>query len=370
MKDNLNIEELFKDKFSSFEGDVSPDMWANIQQGMAAGTSTAAASVGMSLLMKTILISGGIVAATFGGVYLFSDNDVVEPAIDSNIVVEDNSNLLPDNETTLNTDIVQIEDTNPVSEHDSEVTDPLQEENVVGGNTHDNDQSGDNNEGVDVADNSTDTNTTDDTNSTESGDQQTGDETLTDNGHSADVVDNSGDNKEEIQDAPYGKISFKAGDEYAPSTYTFYANAENYSAVSWEFEDGTILEGTDVEYTFEKPGSYVVRMIVLGNGKVHEAVEIVIETKSNIGNAVNIFTPDGDGFNDLFFIDMVGIETFAIFIMDKNEAVVFESSDPEFKWDGTNKGGGELEKGEYTYIIYAKGFDGKEFGDRRSLRIE
>ena len=50
MKDNLNIEELFQDKFSSFEGSVSPDAWANIQQGMnAAGVAGTTAATGNEL---------------------------------------------------------------------------------------------------------------------------------------------------------------------------------------------------------------------------------------------------------------------------------------------------------------------------------
>ena len=67
MKDNLNIEQLFRDKFSSFEGEVSPNAWANIQQGLSTG---AVVKTGLSTALKTALISGGIVAASVVGLFL------------------------------------------------------------------------------------------------------------------------------------------------------------------------------------------------------------------------------------------------------------------------------------------------------------
>ena len=103
MKENINIEELFKEQFSSFEGNVSPDAWANIQQGMNAagiGGGAVAAKTGMSVLLKTVLISGGIVAATVAGVYLLSEND--KPENTNNPIVAVNNTFKIWNRNCLN----------------------------------------------------------------------------------------------------------------------------------------------------------------------------------------------------------------------------------------------------------------------------
>ena len=55
----------------------------------------------------------------------------------------------------------------------------------------------------------------------------------------------------------------------------------------------------------------------------------------------NIFTPNGDGNNDyyqLFHDTFSSYSNFSIEIKSKLGKKVFESNDPNFKWDGTNNG--------------------------------
>ena len=39
MKGNINIDELFKQKFDNFQPEVDPSVWANVQAGIGAGTA-------------------------------------------------------------------------------------------------------------------------------------------------------------------------------------------------------------------------------------------------------------------------------------------------------------------------------------------
>ena len=39
MKDNFNIDELFKQKFDNFQPDVDPGVWTNIQAGIGVGAT-------------------------------------------------------------------------------------------------------------------------------------------------------------------------------------------------------------------------------------------------------------------------------------------------------------------------------------------
>jgi len=50
----------------------------------------------------------------------------------------------------------------------------------------------------------------------------------------------------------------------------------------------------------------------------------------------NTITPNGDGKNDCYDVDIRGYRSFNIVIMDKAKRVVFSSTNPSIKWDGTN----------------------------------
>jgi gliding motility-associated-like protein len=69
----------------------------------------------------------------------------------------------------------------------------------------------------------------------------------------------------------------------------------------------------------------------------------------------NVFTPNGDGNNDYFQIYGPGANNnympfFSIKIFDRIGELVYESSDPTFRWDGTYKGK-LLLPGVYVYEI-------------------
>lgn len=67
----------------------------------------------------------------------------------------------------------------------------------------------------------------------------------------------------------------------------------------------------------------------------------------------NVFTPNGDEANDLFFITSNGLTEYNLTIVNRWGNTVFESEDPNEGWDGTS--GGELcADGTYFYILKAK----------------
>ena len=66
----------------------------------------------------------------------------------------------------------------------------------------------------------------------------------------------------------------------------------------------------------------------------------------------NTFTPNGDGFNDVFFGKGMGIVTYEIFIFDRWGAQVFQGNSIDAVWDGKSKGGVEFAKQDvYTWQV-------------------
>lgn len=66
----------------------------------------------------------------------------------------------------------------------------------------------------------------------------------------------------------------------------------------------------------------------------------------------NVFTPNGDGQNDLFtpFLPYLFIDRIDIKIFNRWGDLVFESQDPFIGWDGTNLQGEELAESVYYYV--------------------
>ncbi len=67
----------------------------------------------------------------------------------------------------------------------------------------------------------------------------------------------------------------------------------------------------------------------------------------------NVFTPNNDGENDLYFVTSTGLEDYNLLILNRWGNVVFETSDPEEGWDGTINGN-PCSEGVYFYKLTAK----------------
>jgi gliding motility-associated-like protein len=66
----------------------------------------------------------------------------------------------------------------------------------------------------------------------------------------------------------------------------------------------------------------------------------------------NVFTPNGDGVNDVFKIDISGFKKYSLVIWNRWGNNVFESDNPDKMWNGkTNNDGGENPAGTYYYLF-------------------
>ena len=65
----------------------------------------------------------------------------------------------------------------------------------------------------------------------------------------------------------------------------------------------------------------------------------------------NIISPNGDGFNDEFYVRFTGINTVSsIRIFNRWGEMVFETIDPNGRWDGTFRGQ-SCNPGVYAYYV-------------------
>ena len=84
----------------------------------------------------------------------------------------------------------------------------------------------------------------------------------------------------------------------------------------------------------------------------------------------NIFTPNNDGANDFFEINISEKQDFQIVVINHMNKVVFQSNSVDFRWDGMLPSGEPAPSGNYVYFISAKTMSGKDFVKSSKLRIQ
>ena len=90
--------------------------------------------------------------------------------------------------------------------------------------------------------------------------------------------------------------------------------------------------------------------------------ELITPKAEAVKRYVNVFTPNGDGRNDYFFLESEGLTDFSVVVFDPTGEIVFQSKDPDFKWDGRDIRSGEIvASGTYMYMVSAYDSEGNPY---------
>ncbi len=136
-------------------------------------------------------------------------------------------------------------------------------------------------------------------------------------------------------------------------SYNIYY-AENAASPYQIIETITVPSDTTYTHTigFTVAGCYVVTAIDSVGNESDYSNAVCIDN-CPVYTLPNVFTPNGDGANDLYipfpyrFIDRIDLRIF-----NRHGQLVHETSDPDINWDGTNLNGKALAEGVYYYHCY------------------
>ncbi|TSJ46353.1 gliding motility-associated C-terminal domain-containing protein [Fluviicola chungangensis] len=96
---------------------------------------------------------------------------------------------------------------------------------------------------------------------------------------------------------------------------------------------------------------------------IKEPVFVKLEAK--VTKFPNVFTPNGDRSNDIYFVEAENINEFQLVIIDQNNREMFRSNTPgeQDGWNGRDRSGEEAPNGSYAAIVTGKDQNGKSFRD-------
>jgi gliding motility-associated-like protein len=122
-------------------------------------------------------------------------------------------------------------------------------------------------------------------------------------------------------------------------TVTYFSTSTGDGSNTWTI-NGTIYTTSELTYTFNQSGTYNI-VLKRENGLcyVEESLQVVVTDCPGVIYWVpNCFTPDGNEHNQLFgpvMTEGYDINGFEFLIFNRWGEIVWESNNPEGRWDGT-----------------------------------
>lgn len=138
------------------------------------------------------------------------------------------------------------------------------------------------------------------------------------------------------------------------------------SRFQWEFGDSTKSEQSDPEpHIYYKPGEYDIKLEIESDSLCTSSMIFSkIKVLESVLDIPNVFTPDGDGYNDWFMVDSKSLRYLSMEVYSQSGLKVygFSAEGEELKnwkgWDGNiNNSSIKASPGIYFYIIRAIGWD-------------
>jgi len=130
----------------------------------------------------------------------------------------------------------------------------------------------------------------------------------------------------------------------------------------WDFGTGgdtsTISEPS---YIYNDEGQYIVVLVVTdGMCIATDTITIDVFGESSI-LIPNVFTPNGDGDNDIFTVKGVNLKSVNCDIYNRWGQLMYSWDNVKGYWDGRTLSGNIVPDGTYFYIVKAEGVDGTEY---------
>ncbi len=155
------------------------------------------------------------------------------------------------------------------------------------------------------------------------------------------------------------KTSFSHSIDTCNSIFSFFNETPGAANFFWRFPDGdsSYEENPVKQLSSEYYNKPIILITEYGTNCADTAEGFVFipDSLSNFKQA-NVFTPNGDGFNDEYRLTgVIGqCEEGEIRIYNRWGQLVFESNSIDFRWNGLDKNGAELTEGVYYYLLNTK----------------
>jgi gliding motility-associated-like protein len=155
------------------------------------------------------------------------------------------------------------------------------------------------------------------------------------------------------------QAAFGVAEEGLCSEYIFTDSSVNASTYAWDFghsKSGTRNSSTDANTSHiygQDTGTYTACLSVQSVEGCMDTLctDLLVEYIKEL-KLYNVFTPNADGTNDVFLLDIVNQRKYVLKIFNRWGELMFESIDPSVGWDGRDfKTGKEVPESTYFWVL-------------------
>jgi len=165
----------------------------------------------------------------------------------------------------------------------------------------------------------------------------------------------------DVYDAPMAIFDYTLLPSCEGLIVDFINQSTQADSYLWEFQDGETSTETEPSTLFTYNEDLVIRLIAMNNSGCSDTTDYAEPVKEFTQyvdlNPASVFTPNGDGINDVFRIEgnfnLTGCVNLLIY--NRWGTLVFSSSDNYATWDGRTFAGEEVPGGVYFYVLEING---------------
>jgi len=156
--------------------------------------------------------------------------------------------------------------------------------------------------------------------------------------------------------SPEGTVAgtIEAYDPDGDNIFFYPEENADYSDAFSLSDNGTVTVNNSalLEYSVNPSFEYNINVCDDGEPELCTEITVTINLEEITVEVIpaNFISPNGDGYNDRWFVQGLENDTFEAFILNNNGKILFRSSDYHNEWDGTSKGK-ELPPGIYYYLL-------------------
>ncbi|TKC56597.1 PKD domain-containing protein [Pedobacter hiemivivus] len=140
-----------------------------------------------------------------------------------------------------------------------------------------------------------------------------------------------------------------------PISINFINQSINAKSYLWDFGDGNSSTETNPTHTYTTSGNFNISLTAMTDNECSNTTSKgqLVVLKDGIIFIPGAFSPNGDGINDEFRINIPNLKDYRFTIINRWGTKVFESTDIFHNWDG-KRNNQDLPVGVYYYIINGK----------------
>jgi large repetitive protein len=158
--------------------------------------------------------------------------------------------------------------------------------------------------------------------------------------------------------------------DYTTGNLCFTDNSGGATTWLWDLNGNVNTQQSPcVTITAADTGTYCAQLLVANSAGCTDTTEVCFEIGHTDYFVPNVFTPNADGVNDVFFITNSGMQNLHCEIYDRWGVLIYEWDTTTGGWDGHTTSGNEATDGVYYFVVVMKDFSDKEIVEKGFVHL-